>query len=82
MAVAIVPALAQDGVFGVVPAPSLWLRARGADGGFLVGEPLRAERAGPLRSRAGVLLVTYYSKEAMWAASQENVRETSPRLLP
>ena len=27
-------------------------------------------------------MVTYYSKEAMWAAPQENVRETSPVYYP
>ena len=36
----------------------------------------------PSDHEPGVLLVTYYSKEAMGAASQENVRETSPVYYP
>jgi hypothetical protein len=36
----------------------------------------------PSYHEPGVLLVTYYSKEAMWAAPQENVRETSPVYYP
>jgi hypothetical protein len=45
-------------------------------------KPYAPNALDPSDHEPGVLLVTYYSKEAMWAAPQENVRETSPVYYP
>lgn len=64
MAVAIVPALAQDGEFDVVPAPEPvapcgWTSPTG--------------EYDPSGHAPGELIVGYDSVEAMWASPQENV---------
>ncbi len=56
--VAIVPALAQDGEFDVVPAEE---------------EPTATCATGPSDRMPGEFSVYYYSEEEMWAAPQENV---------
>ncbi len=60
VAVAIVPALAQDGEFDVTPAE----------------EPEAACATGPSDRMPGEFSVYYYSEEEMWAAPQENVVHT------
>ena len=55
--VAIVPALAQDGEFDVVPAEG----------------PTATCATGPSSHPPGEFVVYYYSEEEMWAAPQENV---------
>ena len=70
VAVAIVPALAQDGEFDVTPAP----------------EPEATCETGPFSLIPGQFDVYYYSEEEMWAAPQENVMYTdvyypAPRYL-
>ncbi len=60
VAVAIVPALAQDGEFDVVPAE----------------EPEVPCETGPPNRNPGEFVVSYYSEEEMWAAPQENVVHT------
>lgn len=64
VAVAIVPALAQDGEFDVVPAPEPeapcgWTSSTGA--------------FDPSGHASGEIIVSYDSIEAMWASPQENV---------
>jgi len=64
VAVAIVPALAQDGEFDVVPAPEPvapcgWTSSTGA--------------SDPSDHASGEFIVSYDSVEAMWAPPQENV---------
>ena len=67
VAVAIVPALAQDGEFDVVlaekPVPTCgWISSTGA--------------SDPSDHVPGEFIVSYESMEAMWAAPQENVKDT------
>ena len=67
VAVAIVPALAQDGDFDVVlaekPVPTCgWISSTGA--------------SDPSDHVPGEFVVSYESMEAMWAAPQENVKDT------
>lgn len=64
VAVALVPALAQDGEFDVVPAeepvaPCGWTSSTGA--------------SDPSDHAPGELTVSYESMEAMWSSPQENV---------
>jgi hypothetical protein len=54
----------------------------GPTGVYSSENPYPPNALDPSDHEPGVLLVTYYSKEAMWAASQENVRETSPVYYP
>jgi|SRR5829696_7444911 len=76
VAVAIVPALAQDGEFNVVPAEEPVATCAWGPTEFSSPENPYAPNAGdPSDHVPGKFLVAYESVEAMWAAPQENVTE-------
>ena len=76
VAVAIVPALAQDGEFNKTPAEEPLATCAWGPREFSSPENPYASNAGdPSDHVPGKFLVTYESVEAMWAAPQENVTE-------
>jgi hypothetical protein len=78
VAVAIVPALAQDGEFNVTPAEDPVATCAWGPTEFSSPENPYAPNAGdPSDHVPGVLLVIYESVVAMWAVPQENVKSTS-----
>jgi hypothetical protein len=79
VAVAIVPALAQDGEFDVIQAEERPVAtcAWGPTEISSPENPYAPNALDPSDHQPGVFFVTYESVDAMWAAPQENVRETS-----
>jgi hypothetical protein len=78
LAAAIVPALAQDGAFDVITTEEPVATCAWGPTEFATPENPYAPNAGdPSDHVPGKFLVTYESVDAMWAAPQENVRETS-----
>ena len=80
VAVAILPALAQDGEFNVVPAEEPVATCAWGPTEFSSPENPYAPNAGdPFDHVPGEFIVGYESVEAMWAAPQENVTDTKNR---
>lgn len=78
VAVAIVPALAQDGEFAVITTEEPVATCAWGPTEFSSPENPYAPNAGdPSDHWPGEFVVTYESVEAMWAGPQENVKETS-----
>jgi hypothetical protein len=78
VAFAILPALAQDGEFDVIHAEEPVATCAWGPTEFSSPEDPYAPNAGdPSDHQPGEFIVTYESVEAMWAAPQENVKETS-----
>src|SRR3712207_1287782 len=78
VAVAIVPALAQDGEFNVTPAEEPVATCAWGPTEFSSPEnPYAPNALDPSDHVLGEFRVTYESVEAMWAAPQENVIDQS-----
>jgi hypothetical protein len=76
VAVAIVPALAQDGEFDVITTEEPVATCAWGPTEFATPEnPYAPNALDPSDHSPGELLVTYESVEAMWASPQENVKE-------
>lgn len=75
--VVIVPALAQDGEFDVVPAPEpVATCAWEPTEVYSPENPYAPNALNPSDHEPGELVVRYYSEEEIWAAPQENVVDT------
>ena len=74
---ATVPGLAQDGEFDVTPAEEPVATCAWGPTEYSTPEnPYAPNALDPSDHQPGKFIVGYYSKEAMWAAPQENVLET------
>ena len=84
VAVAIVPALAQDGEFDVITTEEepVATCAWGPTEVATPENPYAPNALDPSDHQPGKFIVGYYSEEAMWAAPQENVFENKPRYGP
>ena len=74
--VAIVPALAQDGEFDVVPAEEPASACAWGPVTLPPRAPLCQNALNPSDYVPGECMVSYEAVEAMWAASQENAKDT------
>jgi hypothetical protein len=84
VAVAIVPALAQEGEFDMITTEEgpVATCAWGPTEFATPENPYAPNALDPSDHVPGEFIVGYHSEEAMWVAPQENVLETKPRYGP